>query len=128
MGFSSQWGWSWGDFSANMLGSSALVAQELAWNDQRIKLKFSFHHRSYSDPSLNQRSDELFGKNETSRFIKDYNGKLTGPALISDPSFQKLNGRPGYPCPLVMALMACSAELKISVKTKMGISSSTGLI
>jgi uncharacterized protein YfiM (DUF2279 family) len=74
-GFSSQWGWSWGDFSANILGSSALVAQELAWNDERIKLKFSFHHKSYSDPSLNQRSDVLFGKQESSRFIKDYNGQ-----------------------------------------------------
>ena len=74
-GFSSQWGWSWGDFSANILGSGALLAQELAWDDQRIKLKFSFHHRSYSDPLLNQRSDVLFGKGDASRFIKDYNGQ-----------------------------------------------------
>ncbi len=74
-GFSSQWGWSWGDFSANILGSGALVAQELAWNDQRIKLKFSFHHKSYSDPLLNQRSDVLFGKGDASRLIKDYNGQ-----------------------------------------------------
>ncbi|HEY6062924.1 MAG TPA: DUF2279 domain-containing protein [Chitinophagaceae bacterium] len=74
-GFSSQWGWSWGDFSANILGSGSLVAQELAWDDQRIKLKFSFHHKSYSDPLLNQRSDVLFGKSDASRFIKDYNGQ-----------------------------------------------------
>ena len=26
-GFSSQWGWSWGDFAANIAGSSLLVAQ-----------------------------------------------------------------------------------------------------
>ncbi|MBL7746359.1 MAG: DUF2279 domain-containing protein, partial [Chitinophagaceae bacterium] len=42
-GYSAEWGWSWGDFGANILGSGVLVAQELAWNDQRIKLKFSFH-------------------------------------------------------------------------------------
>ena len=30
-GFSAGWGWSWGDFGANILGSGALVAQELAW-------------------------------------------------------------------------------------------------
>ena len=44
-GFSAGWGWSWADFSANILGSSALVAQELAWDDQRVKLKFSFHRK-----------------------------------------------------------------------------------
>ncbi len=74
-GFSDGWGWSWADFGANILGSSALVAQEFAWNDQRIKLKFSFHNKSYSDPSLNQRSDVLFGQSTAERFIKDYNGQ-----------------------------------------------------
>jgi uncharacterized protein YfiM (DUF2279 family) len=74
-GFSSQWGWSWGDFGANILGSGALVAQELAWDEQRIKLKFSFHRKTYSDPQLNQRSDVLFGKGSAERFLKDYNGQ-----------------------------------------------------
>jgi len=74
-GFSTGWGWSWGDFGANMLGSSTLVAQELAWNDQRIKLKFSFHNKNYSDPSLDQRSDMLFGRSAAERLIKDYNGQ-----------------------------------------------------
>ena len=74
-GYSAQWGWSWGDFGANILGSSMLVAQELAWNEQRIKLKFSFHRKSYDDPSLNQRSDQLFGKSTGERFLKDYNGQ-----------------------------------------------------
>jgi uncharacterized protein YfiM (DUF2279 family) len=74
-GFSAEWGWSWGDFSANILGSSLLVAQELAWDEQRVKLKFSFHRKNYSDPQLVQRSDELFGKDLGQRFIKDYNGQ-----------------------------------------------------
>ena len=74
-GFSAGWGWSWTDFGANILGSSTLVAQELAWNDQRIKIKFSFHTKTYSDPSLYQRSDALFGKSMAERLIKDYNGQ-----------------------------------------------------
>jgi uncharacterized protein YfiM (DUF2279 family) len=74
-GFSEGWGWSWGDFSANILGSGMLVAQELAWNDQRIKLKFSFHTKSYNDPELAQRSDNLFGKSISERLLKDYNGQ-----------------------------------------------------
>jgi hypothetical protein len=74
-GFSAGWGWSWGDFGANILGSGAFVAQELAWDDQRIKLKFSFHRKNYTDASLDQRSDILFGKSSAERLLKDYNGQ-----------------------------------------------------
>jgi hypothetical protein len=74
-GFSEQWGWSWGDFGANILGSGMLVAQELAWNDQRIKLKFSFHKKNYRDQQLQQRTESLFGVGAAERFLKDYNGQ-----------------------------------------------------
>jgi len=74
-GKSAEWGWSWSDFGANVLGSSTFIAQELAWDEQRIKLKWSFHRKTYSDPQLNQRSDELFGKSSAERFLKDYNGQ-----------------------------------------------------
>lgn len=74
-GFSAGWGWSWSDFGVNIIGSSTLVAQELAWNEQRIRLKFSWHRKKYDDPTLNQRSDVLFGKSSAERFIKDYNGQ-----------------------------------------------------
>jgi hypothetical protein len=74
-GFSAQWGWSWGDFGANMLGSGLLVAQELAWNEQKIMLKFSFHRKTYDDPALNNRSDQLYGKSWPERSLKDYNGQ-----------------------------------------------------
>lgn len=70
-----EWGWSWSDFGANILGSGTFIAQELAWDEQRIKLKWSFHKKNYSDASLNQRSDELFGKSSPERFLKDYNGQ-----------------------------------------------------
>lgn len=73
--YSAEWGWSWADFGANLLGSGMLVAQELAWDEQRIQFKFSFHRKSYNDASLNQRSDKIFGKSTAERFLKDYNGQ-----------------------------------------------------
>jgi len=74
-GYSAQWGWSWGDIGANFIGSGMLIAQELAWDEQRIQFKFSFHHKSYSDASLNQRSNKIFGSSTAERFLKDYNGQ-----------------------------------------------------
>lgn len=74
-GFSSQWGWSWEDFSANVFGSGLLIGQELAWNEQRIHLKFSFHKVNYEIPDLNKRADVLYGESLTERMIKDYNGQ-----------------------------------------------------
>ena len=74
-GFSSEWGWSWGDFAANIAGSSLLVAQELAWDEQRLQFKFSFHKKNYGDAQLNKRSDELFGASLAERALKDYNGQ-----------------------------------------------------
>jgi len=74
-GFSSQYGFSPGDFMANIVGSAAFTGQELAWDDQRIKLKFSFHKKNYGQPDLNKRADDLYGKTEIERFIKDYNGQ-----------------------------------------------------
>lgn len=74
-GFSADWGWSWGDIGANFIGSGMLIAQELAWDEQRIQFKFSFHRKSYNDPFLNQRSDKIFGKSTAERFLKDYNGQ-----------------------------------------------------
>jgi len=85
-GFSSEYGWSWGDFSANVLGSAVFTAQELAWDDQRIKFKFSFHKNNYGQADLNQRAGQVFGKSETERFIKDYNA-VTDWVSVDIPSF-----------------------------------------
>lgn len=74
-GFSSQYGFSPGDFTANILGSATFISQELAWNQQKIKLKFSFHRKNYGEPDLNSRADDLYGNSAAERFIKDYNGQ-----------------------------------------------------
>jgi len=74
-GFSSEWGWSWGDFAANVFGSSMLVAQELAWNEQRIRYKFSFHRKNYNNQELDKRANAIYGNSFSERMLKDYNGQ-----------------------------------------------------
>jgi hypothetical protein len=74
-GFSSEYGFSVTDFAANIFGSGMFVAQEFAWDDQRMKFKFSFHKKNYDEPGLNARADQLYGKTEIERFIKDYNAQ-----------------------------------------------------
>ena len=72
---SSQWGWSWGDISANIFGSGLFISQELLWKEQRIQYKFSFHHKDYGEQLLNERADDLFGKTWYERMLKDYNAQ-----------------------------------------------------
>ena len=72
---SAKWGWSWSDMAANILGSGLYISQQLGWEEQRIQFKFSFHYKSYSDPMLNERSDDLFGSSKIERMLKDYNGQ-----------------------------------------------------
>ena len=74
-GFSAGWGFSIGDLGADLAGSGLFIAQELAWNEQRIQVKFSFHRNDYSDPSLNSRANDLFGNRTMERMLKDYNGQ-----------------------------------------------------
>ena len=74
-GFSSQYGFSPGDFASNIIGSGMFIAQEFAWDDQRIKLKFSFHRKNYGGPDLDKRADAIYGSTEIERFIKDYNAQ-----------------------------------------------------
>jgi predicted lipoprotein DUF2279 len=73
--YSSKWGWSWGDMATNVIGSGLFVGQELAWQEQRIQLKFSFHKKSYNEQLLEQRADDLFGKSWYERMLKDYNAQ-----------------------------------------------------
>lgn len=72
---SAKWGWSWSDIGANIGGSAIFMSQELLWKEQRIQFKFSFHKNNYSDPQLEQRADELFGKSWYERMLKDYNAQ-----------------------------------------------------
>ncbi|TRZ69560.1 MAG: DUF2279 domain-containing protein [Bacteroidetes bacterium] len=69
-GFSSEWGFSLGDFTANELGAAMFVSQQLIWGEQRFRLKFSFHQTTYA-----VYRPDLLGYNITSQILKDYNGQ-----------------------------------------------------
>lgn len=69
-GFSSGWGFSWGDMIANTLGAGLFIGQQALWHEQRITLKYSFHTTHFPD----YRPD-LLGENFIQQTIKDYNGQ-----------------------------------------------------
>lgn len=74
-GFSAEYGFSAGDFAANVLGSALFVSQELAWDEQKIKFKFSFQNKMYPTQELQKRAEKLYGESQIERFLKDYNGQ-----------------------------------------------------
>ncbi len=69
-GYSQGWGFSWGDMSANILGSGLAIGQKILWNEQRIQLKFSYASSSYA-----QYNTSLLGKSFSQQILKDYNGQ-----------------------------------------------------
>jgi hypothetical protein len=73
-GFSAEWGFSWGDMGANLIGASAFVAQELGWKEQRIQIKLSYWPYNYSS-DLIARRNQLFGSSLPERILKDYNSQ-----------------------------------------------------
>lgn len=74
-GYSKEWGFSWSDMAANAFGSALLISQELAWDEQRIQIKFSSFPKHYSDPVLNNKTEALFGSRLPERTLKDYNAQ-----------------------------------------------------
>ena len=97
-GFSSAWGFSWGDVAFNTAGSGMFIGQQLAWDEQRILLKYSYHKSDYVD--LNS---ILLGENLMQNAIKDYNGQTywasinVASFLGNDTNFPKwLNVAVGY--------------------------------
>lgn len=72
-GFSAEYGFSAGDYAANILGTATFVSQELLWDQQKIKIKFSVSPKRYKEPQLEQRADKLYGKTIIERSLKDYN-------------------------------------------------------
>lgn len=74
-GFSAEWGFSWGDMTANVTGAAVFVAQELLWKDQRLQIKLSYWPYDYSTPELRARRNELFGTSIQERMLKDYNSQ-----------------------------------------------------
>ena len=69
-GYSSEWGFSYGDLAANAAGTVLYVSQELLWKEQRIVPKFSFHTTVYAAARPN-----VLGSNFSEQVFKDYNGQ-----------------------------------------------------
>lgn len=69
-GFSDKWGFSWSDVGANALGIAWYVWQDLLWEEQRLKLKFSAYPSKYARYRPN-----TLGNNFSERILKDYNGQ-----------------------------------------------------
>lgn len=97
-GFSSKWGFSLFDFASNIGGSGLWAAQQLAWDEQRIRLKVSSTYRTYpleivnGEPSgsttIRERTNDLYGKNIFQSFLKDYNSQTIWLS-INPHSFMK---------------------------------------
>ena len=69
-GYAVEYGFSWGDIAANLLGSGFFLSQELVWKDQKIKTKFSFHRTDYA-----KLRPEVLGDGFFEELLKDYNGQ-----------------------------------------------------
>lgn len=68
-GFSTEWGASPGDVAANTLGAALFIGQQLAWHEQKVVMKGSFHATKYAKYNPGQ-----LGSNLPQQILKDYNG------------------------------------------------------
>jgi hypothetical protein len=69
-GFSEEWGASAGDMAANALGTAIFIGQQIAWDEQRFSIKYSYHESGYAGYW-----PEQLGSNFPERMLKDYNGQ-----------------------------------------------------
>jgi hypothetical protein len=63
------WGFSWGDMAANAAGPALIVGQELLFQEQIIRYKFSFSRSPYAD-----QAPGYLGDNALESLFYDYNG------------------------------------------------------
>ena len=69
-GKSAEWGFSWGDMTANTIGAGVYLSQELLFKDQLLLLKQSYHPTYYA-----LIRPEILGSTTIERYFKDYNGQ-----------------------------------------------------
>lgn len=77
-GLSGNWGFSWGDMTANILGTGLFMGQQALWHEQRIALKYSYHNSglakyNVSNP-LTMERDYIMGRDWLDRLYEDYGG------------------------------------------------------
>lgn len=76
-GFSDGWGFSNYDLMFNTIGTGGFLAQQLTWNEQRIKLKYSYFPSDLLQLNNHEgdRARSLFGTGIHEQWLKDYNGQ-----------------------------------------------------
>ncbi|MFY0643070.1 MAG: DUF2279 domain-containing protein [Bacteroidia bacterium] len=89
-GFSDGWGASPGDMLSNIFGTALVVGQSLAWDEQRIWMKYSFSPTSYPDYRPN-----LLGSSVLEQIFKDYNGQ-TYWLSVNPSSFMRESNWPDW--------------------------------
>ena len=105
-GFSTEWGFSWADITANTAGCALFGLQQAAWDEQRIVIKVSNTPRKYpltTVPSINgsktttlrERANNLYGNNYTQTFFKDYNALIFWVS-VNPKSFYKDSRLPDW--------------------------------
>ncbi len=90
-GFSTGWGFSWGDYAANLGGTSLLIGQELLWDEQRISVKYSTHFETYQDAELERFAISRDGKSKIDRLFKNYNPQTYWLSANLKSFFKKSN-------------------------------------
>lgn len=105
-GFSSEWGFSWADITANTTGCALFGLQQAAWDEQRIVIKVSNTPRKYpltpirsidgsKTTTIRERTNDLYGDNYTQTFFKDYNALIFWLS-INPKSFYKNSRLPDW--------------------------------
>ncbi len=69
-GYSDQWGFSTTDMIFNIIGTGIALGQDFVWQEQRMKIKFSYHPTDFAQ----YRPDQL-GSTPVEKLFKDYNGQ-----------------------------------------------------
>lgn len=90
--YSSEWGFSWTDIAANTIGTISYSAQILAWNEERVIPKFSYHPTDYA-----ALRPEVLGSTFAESLLKDYNGQ-TYWLSFSPATFLKSSKIPSWAC------------------------------
>jgi hypothetical protein len=90
-GFSEDFGFSWCDIAANMLGGGMFLSQELIWGKQYFKPKLSFTRTPYAPLR-----PEVLGDGFLQEFLKDYNGQTYWLSVDLHGIMKSNNGFPKW--------------------------------
>lgn len=83
-GFHDPGGFSWGDIVANASGSAFLIFQEILYDEQVLKFKFSFSRSEYAN-----QANGYLGRTVWGRYSHDYNGHTYWLSINANRIFLK---------------------------------------